>query len=152
MDQQNSVPVDGAGFFDVDDLLNLIVPFEFEFEGRKLTGTWYRYKTTTPDWIQAGVTKARAKIAEYNELIEKARGTEDRAQLERLRKQADQIEADGFRAKYMWLADALVSWNAVDRKKKPLPISETVFRSLPVPFIVALGEYLASTRTGANPT
>lgn len=141
----------GEGFFDVDWLTNLIVPFEFTFEGRALKGQWYRYKTTTPDWIQNSVSAARETIKEHGELQEKIDKSENENEIAELRKRMREIETKGTRARYAWLAHSIVSWNATS-KGEPIPISEQVFNSIPVPFLIALGDHLASTRTGQNPT
>jgi hypothetical protein len=91
-------------------------------------------------------------IEEHRELSEKIRDSKDDKEIEAMRKRQQEIETAGTRAKYSWLAHAIVSWNAVGKDKNILPITEAVFNSIPVPFLVALGDYLASTRTGANPT
>jgi|SRR6185369_3057060 len=142
----------GNGFFDVDWLTNLIVPFEFTFEQRKLKGTWYRYRTTTPDWIQQYVNDGRALIEEHRELSEKLATAKDENEIARIRMRRQEIETAGNRAKYTWVAHALVSWNAVGKDKQVLPINEEVFNQIPLPFLIAFGDYLASTRTGENPT
>jgi hypothetical protein len=141
----------GDGFFDFDWLTNLIVPFSFEFEGRKLTGTWYRYKTTTPEWIQASVNAARSAVEELREIVTKIEKATDSKEIEPLLKRKVEIEQQSTRARYAWLAESIVSWNA-SHNGAILPINETTFKAIPVPFLIALGDHLASTRTGQNPT
>jgi hypothetical protein len=123
----------------ISDLVNKVEDFEFDFDGIKLTGRYFKYKTTTPSYAK----KMEDGLPEIPE-----NGTE-----------AEQITAIGARSKalkaaiHQGLADTIESWNAEDDDGNPVaPVAE-IFASLPEPFTRALAERFKQLRDlSANPT
>lgn len=140
-----------ATAFNVDVLTNLIVPFEFPFEGQTLTGHWYKYKTTTPDHIRQRRERYLQRLEAFAALQEKASASSDAAEVLKLQKEKNELEEEAQRVKYSWLGDALIDWNATSNGQ-PIPIDVLKMSGIPLPFLVAFGEYLIGTRTGENPT
>lgn len=140
-----------AGTFDIDAITDLIVPFEFPFEGSVLKGRWYKYKTTTPDWAATRSRRFQERLERFIEIREQLKTTKDTALILKLSKDKAQLEDEAQRAQYDWLADAIVEWNAVG-KSGPVPIESMRLKSFPVPFMVALGQHLEKDRSGENPT
>lgn len=140
------------GAFDIDGLTDLIVPFEFEFEGRTLKGRWYKYKTTTPEWEAARRRRYIERLERFAELNAQMKQTSDTALIVKISAEKNSLQDEATRAQYDWLADSLVEWNAVYKDQTPIPIESIKMAVFPIPFMVALGEHLEATRTGANPT
>lgn len=140
----------GNGVFDVGWLRDLIVPFEFEFEGHKLSGTWRKYATTTPAWGQRVREEQAKRLERYAQLLEELRTAKGRAAT-KLMTEKEQLDDAYQRAQYSWLTDAVVTWNAVDQGQ-PLPIESMKMDGFPLPFLTALGKHLEDSRTDKNPT
>jgi hypothetical protein len=154
-EQTDITGANGGGFFDVDWLTNLVVPFEFEFEGHKLKGRWYKYKTTTPMWARGLRERQTQRLERYTEIENELRPaieSKDRRAQARLIAEKTKLDEEYQRASYLWLADAIVEWNAVDAAKTPIPIDVLRFDGFPLPFMVSLGQYLEDSRTDKNPT
>lgn len=121
----------------VSDLVNRVEPFEFEFDGEVLKGTYYKYRTTTPSYAK----QAEAAIPPMLE-----EGTEEE-KLARIEERTAALEATGYKA----LADTIKTWNAEDDEGNPLPITPETFDRLPNPFTEKFLAFLQELRAG-NPT
>lgn len=151
-DQDTAASTNGnAGTFDIDAITEMIVPFEFEFEGKKLKGHWYKYKTTTPDWAASRTRRFNERLERFVKVRDELKAAKDTALILKLNKEKTDLEDEAARAQYDWLADAIVDWNAVG-KGGPVPIEAIRLKSFPVPFMVALGQHLEKDRSGENPT
>jgi len=137
--------------FDLDAITNMIVPFEFAFEGRKLKGHWYKYKTTTPQWAAEKNRRFAERMERFVELKKTLVSTKDTTLLLKTQKEIHEIEDQAQRDQYLWLADAIVDWTAT-RKGEPIPVDEIRTKGFPLPFMVALGQHLEKDRAGENPT
>lgn len=137
--------------FDVDALTNLIVPFEFPFEGQKLTGHWLKYKTTTPDHIRERREAYMQRLERFAALEEQVKLSADPNEVVTLQKEKNDLQEEAQRIRYSWIADAIVDWNATSQGQ-PIPVDVLRMSGFPLPFLVALGDHLAGTRTGENPT
>lgn len=142
---------DSSAVFDIDAITEMIVPFEFPFEGSVLKGRWYKYKTVTPDWAAARSKRFNDRVERFIEIREEIKGARDTAALKKLNKEKSELEDEAQRAQYDWLADAIVEWNAVG-KGGPIPVESIRLKSFPIPFMVALGQHLEKDRSGENPT
>jgi hypothetical protein len=140
-----------AGTFDIDAITELIVPFEFPFEGSILKGHWYKYKTTTPEWASERSKRFQTRLERFLDIKQQLQATKDTALILKLSKEKAELEDEAARAQYDWLADAIVDWNAVG-KGGPVPIESMRLKSFPTPFMVALGQHLEKDRSGENPT
>lgn len=107
----------------ISDLVNKVEPFRFEYDGFILEGEFWKYRTTTPTYQR------------------------------QLKKLTDEAETDDARERvgYKWLSDAIKSWNALGENDQPLPPTSETFDSLPTPFIIEFGTYLAGLREGNPP-
>ncbi len=136
--------------FDIDAITELIVSFEFEFEGQKLKGRWYKYKTTTPQWAADRVERYNQRLERFIEISNTLKTTKDTKLILKLNKEKTELQEESQRAQYDWLADAIVEWNATS-KGQAIPIKAIRLKSFPAPFMVALGEHLEADRAGENP-
>lgn len=140
-----------ASVFDVSALVNLIVPFEFPFEGSTLKGTWLKYGTTTPDYAKRIRKAQQERLEKYAAIETKLKATKDRRAQLKLIKDKEKLDQEYQRVEYSWLADAIQTWNAVD-KGEPIPIEAIRLDGFPLPFMVALADHLENSRTDKNPT
>lgn len=142
----------GGSPFVVDDLLNMIVPFEFPFEGSTLKGRWYKYKTTAPSYIRSLMAKVRGYRDQVLALTEQIDNTKtgDPA-LAQLLRQRDDLDDRLQRCPYDWMVDGVVEWNVVGREKEPLPITVETLDTFPLLFIEKLNGFFAAERRGENP-
>lgn len=140
-----------AGTFDIDAITEMIVPFEFPFEGSVLKGTWYKYKTVTPEWATERSKRFNDRVERFIEISAEMKSSRDTALLKKLNKEKSELELEAQRAQYDWLADAIVEWNAIG-KSGPIPIEVIRLKTFPIPFMVALGQHLEKDRSGENPT
>lgn len=142
----------GSGGFDVGVVLEINVPFEWTYEGQKLTGRWFKYKTTTREYIKARVVERNEQLARYEDLRrtlmtlqpDDPRTDEMIAECEKLAEVVD-------RTNYSWLTDAITEWNMV-LQGEPVPITAAGFARVPIPILVALDKFLVDSRTDKNPT
>lgn len=145
----------GNAAFNIDALVNMVVPFEFPFEGSVLKGTWRKYATTTPKWARDLRVEQSKRLERYIDLekeLKSARSSNNRKAQTRLIKQKESLDDEYQRASYSWLADAVVTWNAVDNDKQPIPIEAMRMDGFPLPFLVAFGQHLEESRTDKNPS
>lgn len=141
----------GNGFV-VDDLLNMIVPFEFSFEGSVLRGRWYKYKTNTPSYHRGLMARLRELRGEIMDLSEKIRSPQtEEKDIPALVAKRDDIEDRLQRAQYNWMTDALVEWNAVGHDKQILTIAKETLDTFPVALLSKLNEFFEKERVGENP-
>lgn len=143
----------GNSAFVVDDLLNMIVPFEFPFEGSVLKGRWYKYRTTAPSYIQglmAKIRNYRDQVIALTQQVDQVKPSDP--QFSVLMEQRDLLEDRLNRSPYDWMADAVVEWNAVGKDREPLTISTEVLDTFPLLFLEKLNGFLAAERRGENPT
>jgi len=153
MNDAETASVNGdAELFDIDAIIDLIVPFEFEFEGHKLKGHWFKYKTTTPEWAQQRVDRYTLRLERLVEIQKEINQTKDTTLILKRNQERTQIEQEAQRALYDWIADAIVDWTAVRRDKTPIPVEEIRTKGFPIPFMVKLGQHLEADRNGENPT
>lgn len=149
---ETAAATNGSGEFDVGALVNLIVPFEFPYEGSTLKGRWYKYKTTTPEYARQTQEQQNQRIEKYLSLENQIQATKDRRAQARLLKEKQALDEQYQRTNYAWLADAIVEWNATD-KGQPIPVDVIRLDSFPLPFMLALAEHLeASRHADKNPT
>jgi hypothetical protein len=141
----------GTAVFDIDAITELIVPFEFPFEGSVLKGRWFKYKTVTPEWAAIRSKRFNDRVERFIEISAEMKSSRDTTLLKKLNKEKSELEDEAQRAQYEWLADAIVEWNAVG-KGGPIPIESIRLKSFPIPFMVALGQHLEKDRSGENPT
>lgn len=122
----------------ISDLVNKVEPFRFEFDGEVLEGTYYKYKTTTPNY-------EKALWANFPPLLEE--GTdEDKAANAKARDEAS------INIGVKVLSDVVITWNAEDDSGEPVRPSLELFKQLPAPFTNALLEFFKKLRSGENPT
>lgn len=95
------------------DLANRLEPFEFEFDGMKLTGTWFKWRTTTPLYQR---DKAK-KIAALQAVPEGATAEE----AERI---LTETEAEIRRINAQVMKDTIRSWDAVEELQATLTTDE----------------------------
>lgn len=142
----------GNGFA-IDELLNMVVPFDFPFEGHNLKGKWYKYKTTSPNYVKGMMEKLRIYrekvLTLTRDIGDPATGVDA---LAKLLQERDEAEECLQRTQYDWLADGLVEWNVVNRSGEALPISMDTLNSFPLLFLSKLNEFFANERQGQNPT
>lgn len=139
--------------FSIGEILDIVVPFEFPFEGQKLKGKWYKYKTTTRDYIKARVAERNEQLERYEALRRQIATLESGdAKIDEMTAECARLEDAAQRTNYSWLTDAIIEWNAVGRDKQSLPITAAAFSEIPVPFLVALDQFLIDSRTDKNPT
>ncbi len=121
----------------INDLVNKVESFRFEFDGEVLEGTYYKYKTTTPSY---------AKIASESIPAELEDGTDQE-------KKANQEARDVARAKIgaQMFVDTIISWNAEDAQGNPILPSVEIFEQLPSAFTEKFMDFFAELRKG-NPT
>lgn len=153
MSDQTLAPTNGA-VFAIGGLLSMIVPFEFEFEGSKLTGRWYKYKTSTRAYATQKANEKIALLDQWGKLqieIQSLQTNDPRT--DELTKQCEQLQGAIERSTSSWLVDALVEWNAVGLDGKTIiPITPEGFVDIPIPFLEMLAEHLKASRTDKNPT
>lgn len=139
--------------FAIGDLLDLIVPFEFEFEGRKLKGRWYKFKTSTRAYVKGKTADRLAVLERWTAMQQEMRSLlPDDPRTEEVKEQSLQLEEEADRAQTSWLVDAIVEWNAVGRDGATIPITAAGFADIPIPFLTVLADYLVESRTDKNPT
>lgn len=142
-----------AEVFSIGAILDIVAPFEFPFEGHKLKGKWYKYKTTTREYIKTRVTERNEQLDRFQTLRLEINGLESvDPRVPDMIAECEQLEESVQRTNYSWLTDAIVEWNAVSRTQEPLPITAAAFSEIPVPFLVALDQFLIDSRTDKNPT
>jgi hypothetical protein len=143
----------GNGGFVVDDLLNMIVPFEFPFEGKTLKGKWYKYKTTTPTYVRTVMRRVRELREQVHTLTQQIIDAKnDDPDLPKLLSERDELEDQLQRTPYDWMATGITEWNAVRVNKEVLPISKETLDSWPLLLLNRLNEFFSKERTGENPT
>lgn len=142
-----------AEVFSVGAILDIIAPFEFPFEGQKLRGRWYKYKTTTREYIKARVAERNEQLERFETLRREINTlSPDDPKVAGMIAECERLEEAVQRTNYSWLTDAIIEWNMVGRDKQALPITATAFSEIPVPFLVALDWFLVESRTDKNPT
>jgi len=120
----------------INDLVNKVEPFRFEYDGFVLEGEYFKYRTTTPSYAKEALA-AIPKVPDGGTDEEKAAATKARGEaLERVSAKS--------------LTDTIKSWNAEDDDGNPVPISIEVFEQLPELFITAFLAFLTSLREGAE--
>jgi len=144
--------LNGDGVFDIDAITDLVVPFEFEFEGHKLKGHWYKYKTTTPEWAAERARRYAERLERFVEIKKELAQTKDTALILKLNREQQDVTEESQRAQYDWIADAIVDWNAVTKDQTPVPVASIRLKGFPIPFMVKLGQHLEADRAGENPT
>lgn len=142
-----------AETFSIGAILDIIAPFEFPFEGQKLKGRWYKYKTTTREYIKARVNERNEQLTRFENLRREINTlSADDARISEMTAECERLEEAAQRTNYSWLTDAIIEWNAVGRDQQPIPITAKSFAEIPVPFLVALDQFLIDSRTDKNPT
>ena len=152
MSEDTAATNGAAGEFSIGAILDLVAPFEFPFEGQKLTGKWYKYKTSTREYI-------KTKVAERNEQLDRFQALRrDISMLEpgdekisEMTAECERLEEAVQRTNYAWLTDAVIEWNMV-LSGKPVPITAAGFNDVPIPVLTALDQFLIDSRTDKNPT
>jgi hypothetical protein len=142
----------GNGFV-VDDLLDMIVPFEFPFEGSVLKGRWYKYKTTTPTYIRTvmgRVRELRESVMDLTQRIVEAKNSDP--EIPALLRERDELEDQLQRSPYDWMAVGIAEWNATGRDRELLPISKETLDTWPLLLLNKLNEFFSKERTGENPS
>lgn len=101
----------------ISDLVNKVEPFRFEFDGEVVEGTYYKYRTTTPNYAKEAAASVEEALTE---------GTEE----EKAKKRDEMMAKAGFKA----VADTIISWNVEDDEGKPVPLTMETFEQLPEAF------------------
>lgn len=145
-------PPNGA-VFAVGNLLDLIVPFEYPFEGHKLTGRWYKYKTTTRSYINRKKEERLAQLEQWGELQKSIQTLQPNdPRIDSLTAECAALEESIQRTNTSWLIDAIVEWNMVGLDGQVLPITAEGIIDVPIPFLDGLATFLVESRTDKNPT
>lgn len=140
-----------ASVFDIGALRELVVPFEFSFEGGVLKGEWRKYGTTTPTYAREQRDAQNKRIEKFAEIERGLKATKDRKVQLKLIKDKTALEEEYQRVEYSWLADAITKWNATDQGQ-PVPIEAMRLDGFPLPFMIALAQHLEDSRVDKNPT
>lgn len=136
----------------ISDLVNKRETFTFEYDGEKLTGEWYKYRTTTPKYLHA-LESAQQEFTTRIEEVDAQLGSVNGDNAKRLELETTKktLLEQQERAGYQWLTDAILSWNAEDDEGNQLPPTKETFDQLPTPFVLAFGRFLAGLREGNPP-
>ena len=146
-------PAQNGAAFAIGDLLSLIVPFEFPFEGQTLKGRWYKYKTSTRAYSKEVERRRLALIDQWGETKKEINTLEmDDPRVDDLIVRMKEIEIAAERNDTSWLTDALVEWNAIGADQQTIPLTAIGLLDVPVPFLTALAQHLIDSRTDKNPT
>ena len=132
--------------------VNRVEVFEFEYDGLKVSGEWYKYKTTTPRYKQERDRKlqdAQDRLAALPDLL---KGIDDASARESRRAElVQEIEAELNASALEYFADTIKHWQ--DEDGNEIPITLEVFQEIPDPFIEALAKHFKKLRDEAvNPT
>ncbi len=151
-DNENAAAQTGA-VFAVGTLLDLIVPFEYPFEGQILKGRWFKYKTSTRTYVKTKTAERQGQLNQWAALQKQIEALEpsDPA-VDDLIAQCQQLDDAAQRTNVSWLSDALVEWNAVGRDQQIIPFTPAGLADLPIPFLVQFARFLVDSRTDENPT
>ena len=138
--------------FSVGAVLDLIVPFEFPFEGQKLKGQWYKYRTTTKEYIRERVAERNEQIDRFEKLRREINTlASDDPRVPEMIAECERLEQVVDRTNYSWLTDAVTEWNMVLKGEK-VPLTAEGLVGVPIPLLVALDQFLINSRTDKNPT
>lgn len=132
--------------------VNRVDPFEFEFDGLKVAGEWWKYKTTTPGYKADRDRKLAALQERADALPETVKGIEDEAERERERLRLNkELEEDLNAYALTFFSDTIKRWEDEDGNEIPLTLE--VFQQIPEPFTQALSKHFKELREQAvNPT
>lgn len=132
--------------------VNRVEPFEFEFDGLKVSGEWWKYKTTTPGYK----TDREKRLAELQERAEalpeilKTIPDETAREGQRLLLNKE-LEVDLNSYALTFFSDTIKRWEDEDGNEIPLTLE--VFQQIPEPFTQALSKHFKELREQAvNPT
>jgi len=151
-DNLQPAQTNGAAFA-IGDLLNLIVPFEFPFEGQTLRGRWYKFKTATRSYQKEKQAERMRQIDEWGSLQKEiALLQPDDPRMDDLIAQCDALEESAQRTNTAWLVDAVVEWNAIGADQQTIPLTAAGLIDVPIPFLAAFAQHLIDSRTDKNPT
>src|SRR5678815_3169298 len=136
-----------AEVFSISAILHIIAPFEFPFEGQKLKGKWYKYKTTTREYVKARVTERNEQLSRFEALRREINTLEaDDPRISEMTAECERLEDAVQRTNYSWLTDAVIEWNMV-LGGKPVPVTAAGFSGVPIPLLVGLDQFLIDSRT-----
>jgi len=121
----------------ISDLVNRVEPFCFDFDGLKLEGTYYKYRTTVPTYLESLGQSVPNKL--------------DTGTDEELKANADAIETAKAEIGFRLLADTIITWDVEDEEGNPLPFSMETFKCLPDLFSQKFVTFIRELREG-NPT
>lgn len=122
----------------ISDLVNKVEPFCFEFDGEKLSGTYYKYKTSTPNYLKALGETIPDEVTE---------GTD-----EEKKTAAEARTKASLNAGLSLVGDMIATWDAEgDDGPLPLPLTMETLESWPNPFTEAFMDFFKKLREG-NPT
>lgn len=113
--------------FKISSLVEKTDSFTFVYDEFELTGRYYKYKTSTPNYSAAAIASVPEEVTE---------GTD-----------AEKKTADNLRTKAVvdygmrWFADTIYEWNAIDDDGQPVPLTVETFKALPMPFLDALRDH-----------
>lgn len=153
--------------------VNRVDPFEFEFDGLRVSGHWWKYKTTTPGY-KNDRDKALSALQERADAIPKpiekeedlpqsikaikdsgkraaawAKLNEER-EVERTRLNKE-LETDLNNYALSFFTDTIKEWKDEDGNEIPLTLE--VFQQIPEPFTQGLSKHFKELREQAvNPT
>lgn len=151
--ENEAAPQTSAAVFALDGLLDLIVPFEYDYAGQTCAGRWYKYRTSTRTYVKTKAAERQRQVDEWNRLQKQIDALElNDPQIDELIAQCEALDEAAQRTNVSWLTDAIVEWNVVGRDRQPIPITPQGFADIPVPFLVSLAKYLTDSRTDDNPT
>lgn len=132
--------------------VNRVEPFTFELDGLKVSGEWYKYKTTTPQYKNER-DKQLSELQERAEALpEKLKAIEDESEREVRRLEFDkELETDLNGYALAFFIDTIKEWKDEDGNEIPLTLE--VFQQIPEPFTQALSKHFKELREQAvNPT
>jgi hypothetical protein len=151
-EQLNITGADTATMFSVGDLLDLIVSFEYPFEGQKLKGRWRKYKTSTRSYVKTKQAERQQQLQRWAELQKQIEAlAPGDPQIDTMIAECEKLDEAAQRTNVSWLSDALVEWNAVGRDKNVIPFTPAGLADIPVPFLVKFAQFLVDSRTDENP-
>lgn len=121
----------------INDLVNKVAEFRFEFDGEVLEGKYYKYKTSTPNY-------GKGLLASIPQPLEEGTDEEKAARQQ-------EIDEASLGIGLQSITDMIVEWNAQDDEGNPLPLSMELLEQLPTAFTEKLIEFFKELREG-NPT
>lgn len=124
--------------FKISSLVEKSDSFSFPFDGEELTGRFYKYKTRTVNYAKAALDAVPGGADDLPALPANAGPEEIDARTQQVKARITALRA----MRWKWFADTIIEWNALTEDDQPLPIDESTFNRLPIPFVDQFEELL----------